>query len=568
METSSQTGGASAGGPATLLNKSSASNYIESDHFTHRTNLYYARSNWGKTGRSLSLNATYTLDWENSQKKELSQLFYANQSADQTKDLYYKNKTNGGSLYASLTYVEPVGKNWRLSTSITSNLKVSNVVSDAYNYTGAQHSFINSFADKNMYTSYDDYYSSVSEYRYLRNSANLLAQYSKGKTTVQFGGYGEVVNNENYSKTYGFSQTTGKGEYIWNWSPYARISLEDKKGMRYSLFYSGSSRNLSNSQISPVPDISNPSYIRFGNIYLQPEFSHALNAFATYNNKKNFSYFSMSLTFSRVSNNIVNANWFDSNGVQYNVPVNSPKGATDGNLYVGIYNLPLNKKRSITCHFNANMRYTRNFSYQNVAYSSSLDMDNFDYSKFMSDFWGNESGDLFYSGNSGFKQSRTNVVSYGADARIYYKDDIFNCSIGGGVMNYIMDYSLNDEADINTWDYNISAKFQVDTKNKYSITTTADYKLYSGYDKGYGKPEFLWNFEASKSIRSITISFKINDILNQTTSFRHITSANYVEDSYRGIIGRRFLVGITFNFGKMNSAKSRAASRSALNMLL
>jgi hypothetical protein len=78
----------------------------------------------------------------------------------------------------------------------------------------------------------------------------------------------------------------------------------------------------------------------------------------------------------------------------------------------------------------------------------------------------------------------------------------------------------------------------------------------------------LWNFEAHKSIKSVTSSIKFNDILNQTTNFRHTTTANYVEDSYKKIIGRRILVGITFNFGKMNTAKNSAANRSMLNMML
>ncbi|MBO7306365.1 MAG: hypothetical protein J6U47_06525, partial [Bacteroidales bacterium] len=62
-----------------------------------------------------------------------------------------------------------------------------------------------------------------------------------------------------------------------------------------------------------------------------------------------------------------------------------------------------------------------------------------------------------------------------------------------------------------------------------------------------------------KLVDSIT-SHKQVIILNQTTNFRHTTTANYVEDSYKKIIGRRILVGITFNFGKMNTAKNSAAN--------
>ena len=59
----------------------------------------------------------------------------------------------------------------------------------------------------------------------------------------------------------------------------------------------------------------------------------------------------------------------------------------------------------------------------------------------------------------------------------------------------------------------------------------------------------------------------MNDVLNQTVTFNRIKQANYVEDRYSGIIGRRFLLGVTFNFGKMNTAKNRNATRSMLRMM-
>ena len=395
-----------------------------------------------------------------------------------------------------------------------------------------------------------------------------MAQYIKGSTTVQFGADAEVVNNETYSKTYGLSQTTGKGEYLWNWSPYVRIKLVDKKGASYNLNYSGSSNSLSNSQLSPVPDISNPTYITMGNIYLQPQFNHFLNLFSSYRNKKNFSFLSGSIFMERTTNSIVNANWFDADGVQYNIPVNSKKGSLNGSIHLSFYNLPLNKERSLTFSIGGNVQYGRSFSYQSVSGNITMDMDNFDYSKFMSEFWGSSNGDLFYSGKSGFKESRTTTTSFYLSPEFEYKSNLVNCSLGGSVTNNRMSYSLNKKANVNTWDYSIDGEIQVETKNKYTFITTLNYNFYRGYAQGYGKPSLLWNFEAHKSIKSVTLSIRFNDILNQTTNFRHTTTANYVEDSYKKIIGRRILVGITFNFGKMNTAKNSAANRSMLNMML
>ena len=551
-----------------LLNQSQASDYLESDQFEQKTQFYFAKPNFGKANRSLSVSANYSLNYMDAQKKEFSSIMYSNQGTTDIKDLYYKNKQDGGNFGASITYVEPIGENWRISTMLSSRYRMSNLVSDAYRYTGANNSFVPNFSNKNDYTQYDDYYSSVSQNKYFRNSAQLLAQYIKGSTTVQFGADAEVVNNETYSKTYGLSQTTGKGEYLWNWSPYVRIKLVDKKGASYNLNYSGSSNSLSNSQLSPVPDISNPAYITMGNIYLQPQFNHFLNLFSSYRNKKNFSFLSGSIFMERTTNSIVNANWFDADGVQYNIPVNSKKGSLNGIIHLSLYNLPLNKERSLTFSMGGNVQYGRSFSYQSVSGNITMDMDNFDYSKFMSEFWGSSNGDLFYSGKSGFKESRTTTTSFYLSPEFEYKSNLVNCSLGGSVTNNRMSYSLNKKANVNTWDYSIDGEIQVETKNKYTFITTLNYSFYRGYAQGYGKPSLLWNFEAHKSIKSVTLSIRFNDILNQTTNFRHTTTANYVEDSYKKIIGRRILVGITFNFGKMNTAKNSAANRSMLNMML
>lgn len=76
------------------------------------------------------------------------------------------------------------------------------------------------------------------------------------------------------------------------------------------------------------------------------------------------------------------------------------------------------------------------------------------------------------------------------------------------------------------------------------------------------------NFEASKTIKAVTIGLKAKDILNQTTNFTRNVTGNYVEDSYRNVIGRHFLISLTWNFGKMNSAKNRKAQNAMFNLMM
>ena len=550
-----------------LLNTSSSRSYLESDYFTHRTDAYITVKDLGKKGRSLSFSAAYFISNDDAQSKEYSNTEYIATESNSMKDLYYKNRAEGYGGKLSVTYVEPVGKLWSISTLLMSNLSNNDVESNAYTRPESG-SFVPGFSDKREYTVLDEYWSSLSENRYLRNTAQLLAQYKKEQTTVQFGASAEAVNNEIYTKSYGISRTTGKGEYLWNYSPFLYISHSSEKGAFIVARYNGTSKALSNSLITPVPDISNPTFISMGNIYLEPEFSNNFTLSANFNNKKTFAYFSGYLMVDNVNRNIVYANWFDEEGVQYNVPVNSKKAGNRASFSGQFGSIPLNEKKSFLFGASFSGTYSRGCSYQNINRIEGVDMDNFNYSSFMEWFWGNSAGDRFYSGESGFKESLTKRISLSGGVNLRYKGERFTSRVSFSATRDMVEYSLNKDANMYTWDYYTYWDAQYDTKTKFNFISSLRYRFYDGYADGYGEPVLSWDLEAYKTVKAFTFGIKLNDIFNQTTSFRRTTQPGYVEDSYRNVIGRHFLLSLTFNFGKMNSAKSRSANNAMFNMMM
>ncbi len=532
------------------MNSSTATNYREDDYFQHGTNYYAVLKDAGKKGRSFTLEGNWFFNDEDAKEKEYSEMIYNTDGNTSIRDLNYNNDTRGYGYSASLSYVEPVSEKWSISTTLANNLNASNFTSDAFSN-----------------GTYDDYFSSVSDYRYSASSAKLLAQY-KGKITIHLGGAAEVATNENYSKSYGIAQKTGMGENLWNWSPFVKVSYSSKNGRYFNANYSGSSSNLTNSQISTVPNVSNPANISIGNIYLEPVFINNLSALHAYTNMSNFSSSQTFFTISHAANSIVNANWFDKNGVQYNVPVNSRKRNFDMHFQQIWSNVPLNKERSLAFDIIASLRYGMAYGYQNVGEVANIDIDTFDYTDFMQQFWGNSHGDRFYSGQSGFKESKTSSVAATFYANLGYKHELFTAKIGSNIRREIVEYTLNKDANVNTWKYNFNGQFQYDSQKNLSIITQMEYNIYDGYAKGFAQPSFLWNMEVHKSIKSVTLSLYLRDILNQTSSFSRTTSTNYVEDSYRNIIGQRILLGITINFGKMNSTKNRSAQNAMFRMMM
>jgi len=64
-----------------------------------------------------------------------------------------------------------------------------------------------------------------------------------------------------------------------------------------------------------------------------------------------------------------------------------------------------------------------------------------------------------------------------------------------------------------------------------------------------------------------TLSIKVTDILNQEKSLKRTTSAERVNDVYSNVMGRYFLFGEAFNFGKMNAKNNRNAQDAIMQMM-
>ena len=140
-------------------------------------------------------------------------------------------------------------------------------------------------------------------------------------------------------------------------------------------------------------------------------------------------------------------------------------------------------------------------------------------------------------------------------------------TLGAYTRGYIARYSLNPQADMNTLETSFNGSVSYTTPHEFEIGSDLSYVFYKGYSAGYGQPEWQWNAEISRNIGAFNVSVKVQDILNQTRSLSHVVTANYEEDSYRMIMGRYILVGLKWNFGKMNAGHSSRAQQAAWNMI-
>ena len=89
---------------------------------------------------------------------------------------------------------------------------------------------------------------------------------------------------------------------------------------------------------------------------------------------------------------------------------------------------------------------------------------------------------------------------------------------------------------------------EYETSYGLKFETDLDYEMYDGYSEAYGEPGLMWNFHASKKFNRFTISASVDDILDDASYLHRMVTDNYVEESVSRHLGRRIMLGISYDF--------------------
>lgn len=156
--------------------------------------------------------------------------------------------------------------------------------------------------------------------------------------------------------------------------------------------------------------------------------------------------------------------------MRYAIPVNSTKPGGDISAYAS-YNKTFGKNRNFTFTLDGDISFSSNTGYQTSKRLPAIDKDSFDYEGLMQWFWGDSAGDRFYSGESGFAESRTNTLSTSLYPSIAYRHDWFSITLMGYAVNSITKYSLDKTANMNTWDFNATGEFLLTSPKNWQFST-------------------------------------------------------------------------------------------------
>lgn len=500
----------------------------------------------GKDRRALTLDFNYALSANDGNSVDKSTTSFAATGKTEVRDLLYDNDGSYSNVDASVNYVEPFGKNWAISAQAGSRYSVRKTTSDATNADGTA----------------NDYYSSVSDNYYFSNYGQLLAQYNRGKTNLQFGGQARLYKNENYARSFGLDTKTGVGEWQSTFSPFVNVRYSDKNNNVYFRLSNNTARP-SAASIVPTFNIVNPTRITAGNIYLKPVTTES--AAASYRGTWGKARFNGWMFGDYSSNSQVSAIWFDKNSVRYSVPVNTKKPSfrysTDFN-----FTTPLSKDGKLRFSANGGFSATRSISYQAKGTLEGIDLDAFDYTRFMDDFWGDASGDRFYSGSSGFLESATR--SFKTDLGVIFTLNLENFSLDFAptVNNSRSKYSLDSKANTNYWETFWGLYANYTSPHDFEFKSDFTYVIQRGFGSGYDDDYVRWTLSVGKNIKSFNITLTAQDLFDSAKSLRRVVQDDYAQNSYTNVLGRRVILSFTWNFGKMDASKSGAARDAIWNM--
>ena len=487
------------------------------------------RQRLGKPGRTLSLNARYSLsnDAMEGFNRSLTRVYdYVGRSPVNNEEVYwttdnivdqkYYTKSQSQSINGRLSYTEPLGKNFYIEANYMYNYSRSKSIKDTY--------------DKGNSGNYDvldeEYSSNIVNTVHRQNiGLNLRKQEEKYNLTVG----ASLQPQKTHNKRLGSTQldTTLK---VLNWSPNARVDINFSDYQMLRINYRGQSTQPTLTQMMPVPDNSNPQRMTLGNMGLNPSFSH--NMFVMYNstNTKTYASFNANMNVSYRTHNIVNASWVSDEGVSYTVPMNNDRGSWNAGTFI-MFNSPIAKSKfSIMSFTNANFS-----TGTSLVGDSDIDPTNA----------------ASYLNLANYTQNNNRTVSVGENLRLVFRDDIFEISASGGTRYSQTWYSIETNNKPATWTSNVQGQFIAKVPNVLNVSTDARYTFYNGYSAGYNEPTLVWNAEISKQLfkNQFTLALKCYDILNQSRNTYRSTSGSDIVDTQNNTLGRYIVLSLTYRFG-------------------
>lgn len=522
---------------------------IGSNRNWNATGFLLFRQRLGKPGRTLSVMMHYNFSNNDLSgfNQSITSVYDQEQQTDDIVNQRFDQNARSSSLTGRVVYTEPLGHDFFVEANYSYSWNKSTSVKDTYNSGGDLSSLVDM---ENRHMSYDwngeyldDTYSSNIINRYVNQSAGLDFIYQKEKLKIQLGAALRPTDTHN--------ETNGEhyDSKVLNWSPQAMLRYDPDENTNLRLFYFGRSSQPTTSQLMPVPDNSDPLNISLGNPYLLPYFNHNIRGHFGYTDKETFFSIHGRFGSSVVQDPIVNAQWYDADGVQFSLPVNGPLSwSVDGRVMI---NSPFSRNSKFSVFSMTYAKYNESNSYigKTNAFNTSDYYDEetaeFNYTRFQEDF--NARKDEM------FTENRTQSLNFTQRLRFTFRNDFVEINLGGRTRISKSWYTISSYNQKATWNNQIDASMNWTIPGGLNLIADCDYNWYRGYTTPQDD-EFVLNAQIDKLLfkKRFTLSLKAYDIFNQSKNLSVTDESNYHLETRNNTLGRYIILSLTWRFGKFN----------------
>ena len=503
------------------INNGNSDNFSNNDGTTLSTNILF-RKKFRKKGRSFSFNLL--TNFNNSEgdgsTHSLTNFYDAGASLFRRDSVNQRNNNSANlkGFNAKAIYAEPVFKKSLLEFSIGKSFTTNTAskITYDYNHNNGKFDLINNLLTNDFENTYG----------YTTGALRLRKQtkkynYAVGATWQQAELEGKVISGLKDSSI---------NKSFTNVLPNARFQYNFSRSKNIILNYSTGTNQPTVTQLQPVPDNSNPLYVKQGNPNLKQEFTHTFRLNASFvnpfRNKNLFAFF----TLQQTQNKIVNYDKINSLGVDSVMPVNVN----------GVFNMSGNVSFGFPVHF---LKGTLEIS---------SDINRYHGRQFIN-----------------AAPNTINTAAVGPEIKLDMNPtDKLNLSFSTSLTFSKTNYSLQfvHDAKYFTQEYSTEVGWQL--PNGFFLATDFNYRINNQYENGFNTKVPLLNATISKQILHFNrgeLKFSSNDILNRNISVNRSTSQNYVEDTRINSLRRFFLLSFTYNLTK--TGLSNAGNGDGIKMM-
>jgi hypothetical protein len=506
----------------TMINEGNSNNLSNSEGYNFKNDLIF-RKKFDRRGRTFSFTLSTSLN-ESEGDGSLNSIinYYTGGIINKRDTLNQRSFSNGDLRGYSVRaiYTEPLWKRTLLEFS-------------------AGRSNTLSTSDKTTY----DYNRNNGKYDQVNDQLTNDFENTYGYTTAGFR-MRKQGRKFNYSlgATWQYSELEGKiisgikdsiiGKDFRNILPNATFRYNFTRFKYFNLYYNGSTNQPTMSQLQPVPDNSNPLYIKAGNPDLKQEYTHSLrgnlNMLSPTTNRNLFFFFSGSTT----KNKIANYDTIDvATGARTTRPINVN----------GVYNFMTN------ANYNRPLRFLKGSVEVGVVAMINKNKQ-------------------FLNGI----ENRIKTFSLGPTLRLdMFTLGKFNITTEANLQINRTKYSLQTALDNNYLSQEYTGSVDWELPKSFFFSTEFTYTINSQRSSGFNTNVPMWNASISKQFLKYKrgeLKLAATDLLNRNTGISRTTNQNYIEDKQVNTLRRFFLLGFTYSLSK--TGLNAAGPGSGMKMIM